>query len=187
MNKYLFIIICFSFLNCKDLEDKIVNTTEIKSNDLNFFDFDKVEHYSKNIKDDDILHEMQRLDGIDKHSEEYNYLNLIGYNYPKNVNDKEIISNLVKYKFSKIQIDNNIHKDINKLFSTSKCEGGYPLACAPIYRDILIFYKQDKIIGIAKICFECGQSYILGSSNDVSDFGSCGEYGVLYEILKGKK
>jgi hypothetical protein len=105
-----------------------VNTAEIKSNNLNFFDFDKVEHYSKNIKDDDILHEMQRLDGIDKHSEEYNYLNLIGYNYPKDVNDKEFISNLVKYKFLKIQIDNNIHKDINKLFSTSKCEGGYPLA-----------------------------------------------------------
>ena len=50
-----------------------------------------------------------------------------------------------------------------------------------------LYLKQDKIIGIAKICFECGQSYILGSSNDVRDFGSCGEYGVLYEILKGKK
>lgn len=177
MNKYLFLIVCFSFLNCKNSENKIVNTAEIKFNNLNFFDFDNVEHYSKNIKDDDILHEMQRLDGIDKHSEEYNYLNLIAYNYPKDVNDKEFISNLVKYKFSKIQIDNNIHKDINKLFSTSKCEGGYPSACAPVYRNILVFYKQDKIIGIAKICFECGQSYILGSSNDVRDFGSCGEYG----------
>ena len=101
MNKYIFLIliICFSFLNCKNSDNKIVNTAEIKSNNLNFFDFDNVEHYSKNIKDDDILHEMQRLDGIDKHSEEYNYLNLIAYNYPKDVNDKEFISNLVKYKF----------------------------------------------------------------------------------------
>jgi hypothetical protein len=174
-------------LNCKNSETKIVNTTEIKSNNLNFFDFDKVEHYYKDIEAGEILVEMQRLENIDKKSEEHNYLNLIGYNYPKDVNDKEFISNLVKYKFSKIQIDNNIHKDINKLFSTSKCEGGYPLACAPVYRDILVFYKQDKIIGIAKICFECGQSYILGSSNDVSYFGSCGEYGVLYEILKEKQ
>ena len=45
MNKYIFLIliICFSFLNCKNSDNKIVNTAEIKSNNLNFFDFDNVE------------------------------------------------------------------------------------------------------------------------------------------------
>lgn len=187
MNKFLFLIIFFSFLNCKNSETNIVNSVEKKSNDLSFFDFDEIEHYYKDINAGDILNEMKRLDGVDRKSDEYNYLNLIGYNYPKDVNDEKFISNLIKFKFSKIQIEDKFYNELNKLFSFSNCQDDYGLACAPVYRDILVFYKEEKIVGIAKICFECGKSDVLGAKKDASFFGHCGGYGKLYKILKIKK
>ncbi len=189
MKKYIFLIliVCFRFLNCKNSENKIVNTIEIKSNNLNFFDFDKVEHYYKDIDAGDILVEMQRLETIDKKSEEHNYLNLIGYDYPKDVNDEKFIDNLIKFKFSKVQIEDKFYNELNKLFSFSNCQDDYGLACAPVYRDILVFYKEEKIVGIAKICFECDKSDVIGAKKDASFFGHCGGYGKLYKILKVKQ
>ena len=88
MNKHLFLIICFSFLNCKNSETKIVNSEStiansestiansesIKSNNKIFFDFDNVDYYFKDIVDSEILKEVRRLEGVDDESEEYNYL-----------------------------------------------------------------------------------------------------------------
>ena len=94
MNKYLFLIICFSFLSCKDSETKIVNSEStivnsesIKSNNKFFFDFDSVDYYFKDIEDSEILREVRRLEGIDDKSDEYNYLNLISEDYPKKINE----------------------------------------------------------------------------------------------------
>lgn len=39
--------------------------------------------------------------------------------------------------------------------------------CLPIYRDFLILKKQNKTIGIFKICFECSQfNYIDAFTNE---------------------
>ena len=123
MNKYLFLIICFSFLNCKNFETKIVNSEStiansesIKSNNKIFFDFDNVDYYFKDIDDSEILKEVRRLEGVDDESEEYNYLNLISNDYPKKVNDENFIKNILKFGYSKNQIDKKFYNEINSVF-----------------------------------------------------------------------
>ena len=194
MNKYLFLIICFSFLSCKDSETKIVNSEStivnsesIKSNNKFFFDFDSVDYYFKDIEDSEILREVRRLEGIDDKSDEYNYLNLISEDYPKKINDRNFIKNLSEFGYSKNQIDKKYYNEINSLFSETKCDSSFAAACIPIYRDILVFYKEEKIIGIAKICFTCRQFDIIGTKKDISYFGQCGGYEKLYEILDSKQ
>ena len=200
MNKHLFLIICFSFLNCKNSETKIVNSEStiansestiansesIKSNNKIFFDFDNVDYYFKDIDDSEILKEVRRLEGVDDESEEYNYLNLISNDYPKKVNDENFIKNILKFGYSKNQIDKKFYNEINSVFSETKCDSSFAAACVPIYRDILVFYKEQKIIGIAKVCFTCRQFDIIGTQKDISYFGQCGGYEKLYEILDSK-
>ena len=193
MNKYLFLIICFSFFNCKNSETKIVNSEStmvnsetVKPNIKIFFDFDNVDYYFKDIEDSEILKEVRRLESVDVESDEYNYLNLISENYPKKINDKNFIKNLLKFGYSKNQIDKKYHNEINSLFSETKCDSSFAAACVPVYRDILVFYKEEKIIGIAKICFTCRQFDIIGTKMDISYFGQCGGYEKLYKILDSK-
>lgn len=173
-----FVISIFVFFSCSFSKEK--------KNDKSFFDFDEVEHYYKDINSGDILKEMKRLNGVDRNSDEYNYLNLIGYNYPNDVNDEKFIDNLLKFNFIKERVDDKFYNKLNKIFTSSTCEDDFSLACAPIYRDILVFYKDKKIVGIAKICFECGKNEIIGAKTDTSFFGQCGGYGRLYKILKSK-
>ena len=55
--------------------------------------------------------------------------------------------------------------------------------CRGVQDLILIFYNNDKIVGISKICFGCRQSYIIGTDKDDSDFGQCGGFENLEAML----
>ena len=53
-----------------------------------------------------------------------------------------------------------------------------------MYRDILIFKHDQKITGIAKLCFECNQKVIVGSTNKkFEEF----DFGTLWEILRARE
>lgn len=56
--------------------------------------------------------------------------------------------------------------------------------CEPIYRDIYVFKKKGKVSGIAKLCYECGDSRFIGTSAETGDFGMDGEFGKLRELVK---
>ncbi len=69
-----------------------------------------------------------------------------------NYTDKELINSELYPKI------NEIHKnDIS--FEDSKC--------IPIYRDILVFKKNDSIVAISKICFDCEMQYTLKSNQEI--------------------
>ncbi|WP_298143780.1 hypothetical protein [Flavobacterium sp.] len=42
--------------------------------------------------------------------------------------------------------------------------------CVPVYRDILVFKKNDSIVGLSKICFECEQQYTIDSYGQQLEF-----------------
>lgn len=46
----------------------------------------------------------------------------------------------------------------------------YGIACVPKYREIFLFKRKEKTIGIAKICFKYGRYQIVESKSDVSRF-----------------
>ena len=69
-----------------------------------------------------------------------------------NYTDKELINSELYPKI------NEIYKnDIS--FEDSKC--------IPIYRDILVFKKNDSIVAISKICFDCEMQYTLKSNQEI--------------------
>lgn len=57
------------------------------------------------------------------------------------------------------------------------------LTCKPVYRDILVFYLNDKVIGVAKICFTCDQFIFRGAQGETDFFGYFGEFPKLIKIL----
>ena len=62
-------------------------------------------------------------------------------------------------------------------------------ACAPEYRDILVFRKNNEISGIAKICLSCGQLYFISSKKEIQteNFGIEEEYKSLERVFKKYK
>ena len=56
--------------------------------------------------------------------------------------------------------------------------------CLPIYRDLIVFRKNKKIVGFAKICLECHKILMRGTTLSYDNFGQSGEYHQLKRILK---
>ncbi len=55
--------------------------------------------------------------------------------------------------------------------------------CLPVFRDILIFKKRHKVIGIVKICFGCEKAVIVGSQANTIGFGQDGDFQKLKKLL----
>lgn len=55
--------------------------------------------------------------------------------------------------------------------------------CIPIYRDILIFKKNNSVVGISKVCFDCNMNYTLGSKTDVEIYNNSNDYEKLEKLL----
>jgi hypothetical protein len=62
----------------------------------------------------------------------------------------------------------------------------YENICPRIYRDILIFKKSKKLIGIAKICFSCRAYHIVGTNSNSENFEQIVNYGKLNQILNNE-
>ena len=69
---------------------------------------------------------------------------LISYGYVKTIVPKDKISAICK----------TISNDINLKY--------HEVACIPMYRDILIFQKDNKTKAVLKVCFECGMNDLSG-------------------------
>lgn len=149
-----------------------------------FFKFDKVEYYSIKIHDDDFvdLISSEKKSFIDSIN-----VGIVFYNIPNTLNDSTFFFTLFHSKYTKNEINKNDFIDLNTIFSESNKPFINAKACAPIYRDILIFKFNNKVTGIAKICFQCKIAKILGSSKNCSNFGSQKEFSELFDILKEYK
>lgn len=163
--------------------DLISNKEQVFVKGENYFDFDKVDYYFKDINENDVFDVYDDPKSKDKESKEYNYLQVVEGNYPNLLNN-EFSTNLINIGYRKSKINSNRLDDLNSIFSETNCDDSYEMACIPVYRDILIFYKEGKIIGIAKICFDCRQSHIIGTDKKLEDFGQCGGYEKLLDLLR---
>ncbi len=56
--------------------------------------------------------------------------------------------------------------------------------CIFVYRDIFIFRKNNRITGIAKIYFGCGDARISGTEQNTYGFGCNNEFSVLRELIR---
>lgn len=105
--------------------------------------------------------------------------------YPDNLNETDIHNELTKHGYIENKIDETKLISLKTIFrfqidlSIIKTV----TACAPEYNDIIIFKKDNKITGIAKICFGCDKHFFIGNKFDDSSFD---EYDELASLLFSK-
>ena len=173
-----FLIILFG---CNSqIKNQKLKTSE-KINACNpYYTYDNVEHYYFDITENEIW---KIDDKARKTSIETKQLELLIQDTPDKFSDTTILKNIDKIGFVKNRLSNNKFEKLDFIFCEKKHKQPIAMSCIAIYRDILVFKNNDKIVGTAKICFECGQCVITGTTRNTSEFGQSGDYEKLYELL----
>jgi hypothetical protein len=131
--------------------------------------FDTIEHYQFNSR----------------YFHSTNMDEILAGDKPTKISDFESI-NFVESKFRKKVIDQKTEAEIINSFSL------YPInvdqeqpitSCEPVYRDLLIFRKQNKITGIIQICFDCSENKTLGTTYNSAKFFVGADYSKLFKLL----
>ncbi|MDR6920614.1 hypothetical protein [Chryseobacterium sp. 2987] len=157
MKRTLFFLFLFFFaVSCK------------KSTVKKFFEYDEIDYYHSGI---------QQLtpDGLSN--------GLLSGNTPENLRDMKFLNDMEKIGFKKFIINPSDFDEINEVFREKTTSDNIYSKCTPIYRDVLIFKKEGKISGIAKICFSCNQNMIIGTKASTDNFGQKGDYDRLEKTL----
>jgi hypothetical protein len=184
MKAYFAILIFLTLTYCKDRpkEDAASN-----SDCQPYFQFDHLTHYRISISDDSV----GILQGQDKRDEKEEKLfevltdRVFDEKYSMtSLADTIKLMNLEDLGFLRKEIPKDKILKIDQLF----CERAYDEIdhnmCLPVYRDIIFFKKEERTVGFARICFDCGMSNIVGSDQNTYTFGQAGEYETLSLLLK---
>jgi len=184
----LIIILNFSCRKTNENSEKLPASNKAKTTESKFipkygklyFDYDEIQHYHINYD------ENYNENSIQKAKSETDDLilgDLILGDLPNNMNDLNFIENIEKIGFVKKNINKSNFAKLNEIFIEKTVEKSVHMKCLPIYRDILIFKKNKKIIGVTKICFSCLQNQIIGTNANTENFGQNGDYMKLKNIL----
>ena len=175
IKRYSILLLFFVMLSCKSKEEKM------------FFDFDSVEYYSLNKNKELEINENNR-NGI----KDSILNNILYFESPHKLDNNVFYKTINSNGFSKFKLSEEdvqyLKKDVFvekfslKMFEAMK-------ACAPEYRDILIFKKKNEISGLAKICLSCGQFYFISSKKEIhtENFGTKEEYKSLEKLFNKYK
>ncbi|MGX9987496.1 hypothetical protein [Chryseobacterium sp. POL2] len=187
-NIFLIILI---FIGCKQTENKNTEIDNKKNKFVenkfvpkygnSFFNFDVIEYYHTKIPEDKAmdLFDSQNKSQIDKLK-----FDIIIGEKPENLNNLKFITSLSEIGFTRSQIPQSKFKEINQIFTEKTVYENYAAACVAVYRDILVFKKNKKIIGFCKICFDCRLFRIIGTNANTENFGQDGDFEKLSNLLK---
>ncbi|MBC5864659.1 hypothetical protein L1S34_07270 [Flavobacterium sp. K77] len=148
-----------------------------------YFEYDEIEYYQNEIEEDQIE---ELYDNQKKSVKDSLKMGVILGEIPKSITDTNFIDNLKSFGYTKSKIEPKKFDKIDEIFTEKKHSESYATACIYIYRDILIFKRKSKIIGIAKICFGCDANVIVGTKSNTEEFGMSGDYQKLRKILTEK-
>lgn len=183
------ILIIFLSFGCNSEQKEVsevisTDSITIKNNALGkpFFDFDEIIHYKINITDK----EFDNLDRKDSQTEyEQKLWDILTSLNPYDIQGVKFWSDLYDIKKDERLIKEKYFKELrSKIFVEKKCDEIYATACIPVYRDILIFKKANKLKGVAKICFKCRKFNFQATPANIECFGMNGEYEMLEKIFE---
>lgn len=169
-------IIFLTIIACNQKADRKTEIVDCRP----YFTFDNVEYYSIAISEDSV-HNLDEKE--QKTIDEDKLVELLIRDKPDTLSDTTIFTNIQTLGFKKKEIPKDKFDQLNKIFCERKHEEGLYSLCIAVYRDILIFKRQGKTIGFARICFDCGDSIIAGTDKDWSEFGQSGDFQRLGAIL----
>lgn len=175
---FLFGLIGLLF-SCNSSNDNGKNNSEIEKGNY-FFDFNELDHYRIEI-DETVLLEKEGDKNLSP--EEQLQIDLIIMDMPESIDDTSFVAQLENIGFKKAQVEKSQVEKINEIFKEKEVDEAIGYACIAVYRDILIFKKNNKIIGMAKVCFSCDHNRIYGTTANTINFGQEGDYAMLNKIL----
>lgn len=108
---------------------------------------------------------------------------LVSEYIPQNITDTLFLSKIEKLGYKASKINSKDFPAIDNIFMSKSYDDSYTTSCENEFRNILVFKKKNKTIGIAKICFQCSKSYIVGTKENTEQFGMDGDYQKLERIL----
>jgi hypothetical protein len=145
-----------------------------------YFQFNQVEHYYLDIDEMELLAIEQKRN---KTKKEAIQLKLLIQSTPDTNLHTSILKDIKQSGFRKKVVAASKIPQLKEIFCERRHEDVWSTTCMAIYRDILIFKQTGKIIGTAKICFDCGDSVITGAVVSTTEFGQSGDFGKLYQLL----
>lgn len=183
MKKYIFIIIAIIVWSCNNSKKVEVESKKVVKKELKpFFNSDKIDHYYLNPTEREFEHSVgENAEEVEKKKE---FSSFFYWNYPNSIPKKDFEKLLLKYKYKKSNLSIKQEKEIENIFSEKDSLKNDACACIAEYRDIFIFKKKEKTIGIAKICFKNARFQITGSKIDTEGFGLINELDRLKKTVR---
>jgi hypothetical protein len=182
LKRYTFILIVILFSSCNDSKKANLESQKVLKKELRpFFDSDKIDHYYLNFSDNDFTKLIRKETNTEKEKE---FIDIYEFDFPDTIPQENFEKVLLSHKYKKMDLTIKQQKDVQDVFSAkdSLMTEGY--ACVAEYRDIFLFKKKEKTIGIAKICFKCGRFQITGSKLNTNGFGLWSELDKLQKIVR---
>lgn len=144
-----------------------------------YFTFDKIDYYHIETEQELLIKLSEGEIYLSKKEKILQQI-LLG-NVPVTLADTSIIKELINvgFKFKNVPI-----KKLKPFFIVKKDTLAFTSSCRPIYRDILVFQKNNKISGLIKICFDCEKHQIIGASASTLGFGQSGDHLALKKLLQ---
>ena len=182
----ILIIFCLTFWGCKSTTEKKSEPADNSKSTKQvigkkFFEYDAIDYYSNDFDESKIgdLYDNQSKSEIDSFK-----MGIILGDIPKSISDLDFIDKLSKVGYKKTLIDKSKFDSIDKIFVEKTTTENLATACIYVYRDILIFKKDNKVVGTAKVCFGCMANQINGTTANTENFGQEGDYERLEKILR---
>jgi len=179
-------LVILALYSCSDHSSNLkisdVNNQSKKMTGKKFFEYDEITYYHCNCEESKIEGE---LFGNQKSTERDSLkIGIITGDIPKDISDLSFIEKLEQIGYTKHTVDKSNFADIDSIFIEKQDGERIATACMYIYRDILIFKKQNRVIGTAKICFACMDNQIRGTTAQTDNFGQDEDYIRLKTILR---
>jgi hypothetical protein len=145
-----------------------------------FFEYDAIDYYTSDFDESKIgdLYDNQSRSEIDSFK-----MGVVLGDIPKSISDLTFIDKLAKIGYKKASINKSKFDNIDNLFIEKTTTKNIATSCIYVYRDVLIFKKDNRVVGTAKVCFGCLANQINGTTANTVNFGQEGDYEILEKLL----
>jgi len=146
--------IMLAFISCGPTEKakEAIPETEGETKNQPVFLFDSIIHYSIAIEED-TLWGIERIN--DKTQEQRRLIEIVLYEKLDTLLDTTALNHLPSLGFTKRYLTNEKTEALRRVFTAQHMKAAEAPACAPIFRDILVFRLNSKTTGVMKLCFDC--------------------------------
>lgn len=162
----------------KSSSENIETPTTKAENCIPYFEFDEVDYYHIDISDRAVFNLNNSKESKDKL-----LFSILNERTLSKLSDTIFIDELNDLGYTKTIVGPSDFSEFNQIFCERTHNNTSESACETIFRNILVLKKENRIVGTAKICFDCQKSSIAGTDRNTIDFGQSGDYRKLNNLL----